>query len=163
LVVSIFAILIILPTFAEEGSKEKKEENNVPETSKNEKSVEAGKEETPSGVGPGKAILEASKNEGIKLSEIALKTLEVITAPIKTTSSLKFPLTGLIFSQAEVGVYRLRSGWFKFIKVKVINRTATEATIQSFELSPGNQIVIQGGDLLRLADLNVWSGGEGGE
>lgn len=125
--------------------------------------TEVAKEKMPSGVGPGKAIVEANKKDGLRFSEIALKNLEVITSPISASAPLKLPLTSLIYSQSEVGVYRLRSGWFKYIEVKIISKIAKEAIVQSSELVSKDQIAIQGGDLLKLADLNVWSGDDGGE
>ena len=125
--------------------------------------TEVSKEKMPSGVGPGKAILEATKKEGLRLSEKALKNLEVVTAPIPSSGSLRLSLSSLIYSQSEVGVYRLRTGWFKYIEVKIISKTPTEAIVRTSELRPSDQVAISGGDLLKLADLNVWSGDEGGE
>lgn len=115
-------------------------------------------EEGGSGVGPGKAITAASKTQGIQLSEFAVKTLGLKTAPIVAPSNHRLSPGALVKFQNEAGVYRLRGGWFKLIEGKLLSLSATEALFQSNELRPGDQIVIEGVPLLRVAELEAWGG-----
>lgn len=64
--------------------------------------------------GPGKAVLEASKEEGIRLSEKAKATIGIKT--IKVASNFQIPGTALIHERGEFGVYVKRGEWFKYIE-----------------------------------------------
>lgn len=161
-IIAVATLFVPRSSFSAETSNVKNEESKL-STGGKEKSEDVGGEEQPSGTGVGKAVLEASKKDGLRLSEQALKNIEVVTSPVSVTGPLKLPLSALVFSQADVGIYRLRSGWFKFIEIKIIAKAKTDATVQSAELKSGDLVVVQGADLLKLAELNVWSGGEGGE
>lgn len=122
------------------------------------------KEGPPSDVGPDKAVTAASKEEGIKLSDVAEKNIEIKTQAIAAAGrALSLPSSVLVYSQADVGIYRLRNGWFKFVSVKVLKKSSSSVTLESSEIKEGDSVVTSGADLLKLAELNVWSGGEGGE
>lgn len=120
-------------------------------------------EEKPNGIGPEKAITNANKSDGFKLSEIAVKKLEIKTFKILSKDFIKVPTTSLVFFQSEVGIYRVRSGWYRLIPIKILNKGTSETTIASSEIKNEDEVVIHGSDLLRLADLNLWSSDEGGE
>jgi hypothetical protein len=124
---------------------------------------EASAEEKPNGIGPEKAITNANKADGFKLSVKALKRLEIKTSKIQSRDSIKVPTSSLVFYQSEVGIYRVRSGWFKLIPIKILNKSSSETTIASSELKNEDEVIVHGSDLLRLADLNLWSSDEGGE
>lgn len=133
------------PDSAAHGHEEKKE----------------GEAPTPSGVGEGKAIIQATANNGMRLSEDALKAMTIQTASVSVTSAdtVKIPPKSVLYFQADTGVYRLRDGWFKLVEGKVLSRNPTEVVFQSKDLRTGDQIVTNGAPLLRLGDLNIWSGG----
>lgn len=115
-------------------------------------------EEPSAGVGPGKAVLAASKSDGIRLSEKALQTLQIKTLPIQSVSDLQVPIAALVFHQAETGIYRFRDGWFKLIPVQMRSRKAESARISSPEIQTGDQVAVSGVPLLRVADLEAWGG-----
>lgn len=144
---AIFYLAIALISFADE-----------PKT-KNDVSAE----ERPNGIGPDKAITNANKADGFKLSTIAFKKLEIKTSKIQSKNSIKVPSSSLVFFQSDVGIYRARSGWFKLIPIKILNKSNGEVTITSSEIKNEDEVVVNGSDLLRLADLNLWSSDEGGE
>jgi hypothetical protein len=109
---------------------------------------------------PGKAVYETSSELGMKLNEKALKNIEVRTKKIDRITLLSIPIEGLVFFQNHIGVYRLRDGWFKLIKVQVMKKNDSEATIQTSELRSGDEIAIHGADLLRVAELDAFGGEE---
>ena len=125
----------------------------------------AEEEEAPASVGPGKAITAISEEEGLQLSEKAQRRLNLRFVTLSFSSPYSFPSQGLVYSQFEVGVYRLRKGWFKFVEVEKIRPSQPSASsllISSSELQSGDQIVIQGTGLVRVADLEAFGGHKGG-
>lgn len=120
-------------------------------------------EPTAGGVGPGKAVLEASPENGMRLSEKAITTLGLkfrkIEKPLPLVISFSGPTSPIVYHQAETGVYRLRDGWIKLIDVEILKSSPGKVTIQSRELKPGDQFVAEGASLLRVTELDVTSGG----
>jgi hypothetical protein len=113
--------------------------------------------ESNSQVGPGKGILEASESEGIKLSPEAEKNFQI--SRIKVFDKVtKVPKQAILKALAERNIYRLRSGFYKRIDFVEINRTTNEITIQSKDLKPGDEIVIQGLGYLRTAEIAAFGG-----
>lgn len=170
----LLSMLLILPIFLfstpsfpdddNGGEKSEREnlshESNEKDKSEKEKSEKKGE---PSNFGPEKGVLEANEKEGIKLSPKALQSLGIKAQSISSTSVHSLPISSLIYFQDEVGVYRLRSGFFKLIEGKVSRKTQMIATFESGGLVPGDQVVTEGTPLLRLTDLNIWSGSGDGD
>lgn len=103
-------------------------------------------EEASSRTGPGKAILEASAERGLKLSEAALKRLGIKTA--RLTNPPRVPKLSLLQTAEETSVYRLREGWFK--------------RVHADDVKAGDVVVVAGAPLLRVAELDVLGGEEAG-
>lgn len=125
----------------------------------------ADEDEAPSSVGPGKAITAISEKEGFQLSEKAQRRLNLRFLTLAQSEPYRLPAQALVYSQFEVGVYRLRQGWFKFVEVEKISSpqpSSASLSIRSSELQAGDQIVIQGTGLVRVADLEAFGGHEGG-
>ncbi len=109
--------------------------------------------------GPHKAITAANKKDGIKLSPSALKTLGIESFTLRgNTNRQTLPLKAVVFFQDELGVYRMKDGWFKLIEVSLISKTSTEAIILSDILKSGDHITLNGVPLLRAAELEAWGG-----
>ena len=108
----------------------------------------------------GKAVYETSPEQGMKISDIGLKNIEVTLGKVAGSSSFNIPLTGLVYFQDNIGIYRVREGWFKFIKIKLKSKNADHALIESADLRAGDQFAIHGADLLRVAELDAFGGGE---
>ncbi len=98
-------------------------------------------EESTGGVGPNNAVTAADEHDGIKLAPKAVQFIGLKTAAYDGHT---IPSTALVFYQTEVGIYRLRDGWFKLVPAK--------------DLRAGDQIVIEGVGLLRVAELDAFSG-----
>lgn len=112
--------------------------------------------------GPGKAVLEASAERGMRLSEPASKRIGVKTVPVGKEPVHRLPVAALVVSEEEVGVYRLREGWFKHVDVEVVSRERGSAVVRSGDLAAGDRVVVAGAPLLRVAELDVL-GGEGAD
>ena len=107
-------------------------------------------------VGTGKAVTAANERDGMRLSEEAIRKLGLSFSEVKTRIIHPVPLQGLVYFKDEVGVYRVRGGWFKLIEVKVLAKSAQAASIQSSELMPGDRIVVRGAAFLRAAELDIF-------
>lgn len=141
-----------------EGKKEGHEEGDE----HGEEGHEEDEEEFSSSIGPGNAVTAADRKNGLQLSDDALKTLGVKTRPVPTDGGL--PNQAVVTFKDETGVYRLRDGWYKLIE----GETRPQGNRVRFtprkkeDLRPGDQIVVEGAPLLRVAELDAFSGGEGG-
>lgn len=119
-------------------------------------------EEVSSSVGPGNAVTAANPETGFQLSEEALKTLGIKTKTIPTNST--FPKQAIVTFKDETGVYRLRDGWYKLIEGEIepqgngIRFTPNKRQ----DLRVGDHIVVEGVPLLRVTELDAFSGGEAG-
>lgn len=106
-------------------------------------------------VGPGKAVIEASEKEGLKLSEKALKNLELEFIKVSDKSSVVVPVSSLVHFQDFAAVYRERAGWFKMVEIEpIIHRSSAHFT--SKDILPGDRIVTKNPGLIRVIDLDVF-------
>jgi multidrug efflux pump subunit AcrA (membrane-fusion protein) len=105
--------------------------------------------------GPAKAVLEANAERGMRLSEKAHKRLGIKTVRLMGTAPLRVPTLALVASKEEVGVYRLRDGWYKHVEVEVSGKERGSAMIRTGDLRPGDEVVVSGAPLLRVAELDV--------
>ncbi len=112
--------------------------------------------------GPTMAVLEASAKNGLRLSDKALKRLGVKSRKLSGSGSFRVPLSALVYSAEEVGVYRLRDGWYKHIDVEVSGKDRDSAVVRAPGLKVGDEVVIVGAPLLRVAELDVLGGEEAG-
>ncbi len=123
---------------------------------------EAESEQVSSSVGPGKAIVEASAEQGFKLAEKGIKVLGIQTIPLTGNLPFKIPDEALVYFQENTGVYRLRSGFFKLIPIKIQQKIGPEIMVTSDELQRGDSVAHQGVGFLRVVDLEAFGEGESG-
>ncbi|MBK8871775.1 MAG: efflux RND transporter periplasmic adaptor subunit [Elusimicrobia bacterium] len=127
-----------------------------------EEGHEEGEEEASSSVGPGNAVTATDQENGLQLSPEAVATLDIKTHPAPMESL--FPKKAIVTSKDETGVYRLRDGWYKLVQGK----TEPQGDRVRFtphrkqDLRPGDQVVVEGAPLLRVAELDAFSTGEAG-
>ncbi len=138
--------------------EEKEDEHGHGDEHGDEHGEHGEEEEGSSRVGPGKAITEASKKNGIRLSEKAVKTIGIRTETVNSENTHKISPKSLVYFQDEVGFYRLRDGLYKLVEVKVEKKSVTEAIVRTSELKPGDHVVVDGVGLLRTAELEAWGG-----
>lgn len=106
-------------------------------------------------VGPGKAVVEATEKDGLKLSDKALKNLDLEFITASSASTLAVPATALVHFQDFTAIYRERAGWFKMVEIEPILRGPT-AHFTSKDISPGDRIVTRNSGFIRVIDLDVF-------
>lgn len=105
-------------------------------------------------IGPRKAVVAANQKQVFKLSEKALKTLELELMPIEN-SRILVPRNALIQFQDFAAIYRLRDGWFRIVEVEPA-MSGERAMFSSKEFKPGDKVVVKNGSLLRVVELDVF-------
>lgn len=144
---------------AHEGDKPENHHEDKEKHTEGEDEHEHGheEEEGASRAGPNKALLAISEKHGIQLSDKAKKRLGLTYYSLTNSEVFSISNQALVFSRGRVGVYRLREGWFKFVEVQKKQSDASKVSVQSPQLQAGDQIVVQGVALLRVADLDAFS------
>ena len=119
-------------------------------------------EEASSNVGPGNAVTAADPERGLQLSPEALQTLKIGSVSVPANGVI--PKSAIVTFKDEVGVYRLRDGWFKLVEGSAKNRNTGVVFIphRSSDLRSGDSVVVHGAPLLRVAELDAFSTGEAG-
>lgn len=105
-------------------------------------------------VGPGKAVEAANATEGFKLSERAFKGMSLTLEKVRS-QTLTVPSHALVSFQDFAAIYRLRDGWLRLVEIEPRIQGGL-ATFSTKELKPGDEIVVQGGNLLRVIDLDIF-------
>ena len=108
----------------------------------------------------GKAVTEYSTEKGMRLTETAIQTLELVKAPLAGTGSFTLPLSAVVYYEDNRGVFRFRDGWYKLVKIQIIKKMDKTMLISSSELLASDQVITQGVGLLRVAELEAQGGGE---
>lgn len=103
-------------------------------------------------IGKGKAIEEVKEQDGFKLSDEALKSLNVKLESINS-SEFKISKQSLVTSKNQKGIYRYRDGFFKFLEIKILKEESGDYLVKCNDLKFGDQIVVSGVGLLRVADV----------
>ena len=113
-------------------------------------------EENPQ-VGPGKGILEASEESGIKLSPEAEKNFEIARLKV-SQESIEIPKSAIVRAVSEVNVFRYRNGFYKRIDFEQLSRAQNKIFIKSEDLKPGDEVVVSGLGFLRIAEIAAFGG-----
>jgi len=103
-------------------------------------------------IGVGKAIIEVDETKGFKLSHEAFKTLKIKLKSAKG-STFKISKSTLVTSKNLKGIYRLRAGFFKLLPVSITKEVKGGYMVKVSGIKTGDQIVVQGVGLLRVADV----------
>jgi len=137
---------------AEAGHDHEKHDEHAEDKSE---SGHGDEEESTGGVGPNNAVTAADEHDGIKLSEKAIQTIG-----LKTESWNGKSVSGqtIVYHQDKTSVYRLKDGWYKLVPVTIISKTDNLVHITATELVSGDLIATSGVGLLRVADLDAFSG-----
>ncbi|MCB0327097.1 MAG: efflux RND transporter periplasmic adaptor subunit [Bdellovibrionales bacterium] len=102
-------------------------------------------------VGEGKAVIEIHDDKGFRLSNEAYQALKIRYENI-SGSRFPIPKSALVRVKDEIGVYRFQESFFKLVPVK-IHREEKDRYIVNAPLQAGDQVVTQGVELLRVADI----------
>jgi len=103
-------------------------------------------------IGKGKAVEEVDEVKGLKLSKEAIKTLKLKLLNVDG-DEFTIEKTTLVTSRESKGVYRFRGGFFKLLPVETIKEVNGKYLVKVKGVDFGDQIVINGTGLLRIADV----------
>lgn len=117
-----------------------------------------GEEEAYPQIGPGKGILEASKDKGIRLSPEAEKNFEISRTAVPTQGNFEIPKSAIVTAATEVNLFRYRDGFYKRVDFKFVSKTSNRAVVVSEELKNGDEVVITGLGFLRIAEIAAFGG-----
>lgn len=116
--------------------------------------------------GQKKGITEYDTEKGFKLSDKALKTFDLKLVQLPAGPRWKIPATSVVASGDDLGVFRLREGFFKRVSFQKMNQPSQnpasqrerEVVLESRELRAGDSVVISNTGFLRVVELAA-SGG----
>ncbi|MCK6597759.1 MAG: hypothetical protein L6Q37_05295 [Bdellovibrionaceae bacterium] len=136
----------------------KHKQDEAQEKTHDHKHEDSDHEEENSQVGPGKGILEANENQGIRLAPQVEINFEIKKIKWNGKAPLEVPKSAIVTSGMEVNVYRFREGFYKRIDFKEIKKEKNNITISSVDLSAGDDVVTQGTGFLRIAEIAAFGG-----
>lgn len=109
-------------------------------------------------VGANRGILSVNDKDGFKLADSAIKTFGLKLMPVGSLSNVRIPMSAIYYGLQETNVYRARSGFFKRIDFKILQKSSDTLVISSNDLASGDQLVIGGVAFLRIAELQAYGG-----
>lgn len=115
-------------------------------------------EQENSQVGADKGILEASEEQGIKLSPEAEKNFEIEKVVVTNSNSTNISKDAVVTSGVEVNLYRYRDGFYKRIDFMKLSKNGTILTISSKDLMKGDSIVTRGLGFILVAEIAAFGG-----
>lgn len=96
--------------------------------------------------------------EDFQISAQAEKNFEIKRQIVTAQPVQEIPKQALVTTGSEVNVYRYRTTRYKRIDFEVIRKTENKVFIKSKELEVGDEIVIHGTGLLRIAEIAAFGG-----
>lgn len=115
-------------------------------------------EQENSQVGADKGILEASEEQGIKLSPEAEKNFEIEKVVVTNSNSTNISKDAVVTSGVEVNLYRYRDGFYKRIDFMKLSKNGIILTISSKDLMKGDSIVTRGLGFILVAEIAAFGG-----
>lgn len=112
-------------------------------------------ETKPSRTGGHFAVTEFNKEDGFKLSEQALKTLDIKFQALKGEKIWTVPSTAIVHLKHTSGVYRRYDGWISYVLVSVTKRNENDVQITSSDLESGDEIATTGTHFLRMTEVDL--------
>jgi hypothetical protein len=137
-----------------EHEKESSEKHNDHEEGEGD---EHGHEEN-NQVGPGKGIVSASEEDGIQISPEAEKNFEIKKIKVPIQAQFEIPKAAVVTAGTEVNLYRFREGRYKRVDFDFVSKADKKVVVKSKELKSGDEIVVQGMGLLRIAEIAAFGG-----
>lgn len=93
-----------------------------------------------------------NKEKGFQLSPQAFKTLGLELQNIDK-SKISISKSALVTFKNENGVYVLRDGFFKMLKVSLVLENEDSFEVELFGFKPKDKLVTKGVKLLRVTDI----------
>jgi hypothetical protein len=105
-----------------------------------------------------KAVLEANVESGFRLSEKATASIQLKFQAATPGQSQLIPRMALVHYQDQIGIYRLRNGFYKLLPIRIASQNQNKVSIEFADLKTGDQIVTEGVALLRVTDMDAFGG-----
>ncbi len=105
----------------------------------------------------GNAVKAFSEEDGFKLSEKALKNLDVNFKTLKGNGPWSIPKSAIVRIKHSTGVYRQWNHWITMVLVKILNESEDSFTIKSIDLQNQDQIAVTGVKFLRMTEADLKS------
>ncbi len=135
----------------ESGTSKEHEEHGDHDEQEEEHDEHGDHEEGSRKVGEGKAVLELDKQKGFKLSPEAYQALGVKHQRVEN-GQFHIPKSALVRMKNTTGIYRYKDQFFSLISVGVLNEDKNQYHLKT-PLKAGDHVVVQGVELLRVADI----------
>ena len=103
-------------------------------------------------IGEGKAIVKSDERLGFQLSMEAIQSLKLHLKNVNE-HNIKIDKNTLVIAKDKKGVYRYRDHYFKLVPVSIIKQIDDHYLVEINEIQFGDQIVVNGVGLLRVADI----------
>ena len=149
IIISLF--LIFNFAFAENGQDNSSHHENH-ENHENHDDHDDHDEGSSKSIGKGKAIEVVDEKKGFKLSEEAIKMLNLKFQNVNG-DEFEIKKDSLVTSKKIKGVYRFRAGFFKLMTAQILKESKNKYIVKVTGLEFGDQIVINGLGLLRVTDV----------
>jgi hypothetical protein len=109
-------------------------------------------------VGKEKGVIAISEKEGMTIAPEAIKRLEIKTQALSGNAPWIVSKEALVFSKEDISIYRELNGKYKAILIESTKKSDGTYQINSWQLKPQDNIVIQGAGLLRISELDASPG-----
>lgn len=96
--------------------------------------------------------------EGVQLSPQAEKNFEIQRVAIRNNEQFEIAASTVVTSGTEKNLYRYRDGKYLRIDFEVLKKVGENLVVKSKDLKPGDEIVVSGMGLLRIAELAATGG-----
>lgn len=117
-----------------------------------------GHEEGNENIGPGKGIVSASEEEGFQISPEAEKNFEIKRFKVPASAQFEIPKSAVVTAGTEVNLYRYRDSHYKRVDFVFVSKADKSVVVKSKDLKPGDEIVVLGTGLLRIAEIAAFGG-----
>ena len=102
--------------------------------------------------------MSASEAEGFQISPEAEKNFDVKKVQVPASAQFEIPKTAIVTAGTEVNLYRYRDSHYKRVDFIFVSKSDKKAVIKSKDLKAGDQIVVEGTGLLRIAEIAAFGG-----
>lgn len=101
---------------------------------------------------------EVHNEEDFQISPQAEKNFEIKRIKVVDLKAQSVPKAAIVTTGTEVNLYRYRKARYKRIDFETLRKSGSTLIIKSKDLAIGDEIVIQGMGLLRIAEIAAFGG-----
>ncbi len=149
-------LALVLGSRASATDEHHHEHTEGEEASGDEHGHEHGGEEKLHKVGPDKGVVKASENLGFMLKDKVERNFSIEKQKLPSQGPFVIPATALLLSGMEKKVFRYRNNYWKAVDVEIIRKSASQSTVKSKELAPGDSIAVTGVGFLKIIEQSVF-------